>query len=97
MKPASLHYQRNGSGKDNYIAYNNGGFSMPTTHGYVKRPEGFPQKSIFKDLNMATGRVQRSRPVKSKPIHYHCYGNGRDAYIGANNGGFIPMGEKESK
>ena len=70
-------YQENGSGRDTYISFNNGGNTMANS---VSRPGN------------ASRSPSRAQPVilsgsASKTIHYMQDGTGRDSYIGWNSGG----------
>ena len=80
-------YERQGDGRDNYIAFNNGG----TQSKYYA-----PLKTAYNGLNFNIGNNQagpRSDVFPAYPgknINYAQNGTGRDSYVYASNGGFYP-------
>lgn len=86
--PMALHYNTNHGGRDSYIYADNGGFMF----GDYRRsscndggPGTMRQYKSFKGPDPA----RKYSPARSKPIHYHVNGGGRDTYIGITNGGFM--------
>ena len=80
-------YMRDGSGRDDYIALNNGGLN--------KTPYS-PSKGISSGSQMYVGRNQNGPrtdifpSIPGKTINYNYNGSGRDSYIASSNGGFYP-------
>ena len=71
-------YPTDGSGRDTYVAINNGGFSI-----MEKQSPGV--KTRFGKVP-ARGSGSFGSP-QARPIHYQVNGTGRDSYIHANDGG----------
>ena len=70
-KPAA--YGMNGSGRDSYIAVDNGGFSKPFEPAFT------PETGIF-----GQRRFNRENPyssIEAKHANYTSNGSGRDGYI----------------
>ena len=75
--PKYASYFGDGSGRDTYVAVNNGGLTNILKPNLMKRPF----KSTLQDRSAA--------PVKDAvPITYRSDGMGRDSYVVANSGGF---------
>ena len=79
LTPKSTYYRDNGTGRDSYIRFNNGGMYVPT----VARSE-YPC-SQFRGKRSATPNVTNS---SNKIVRYKNNGGGRDAYIYSTHGGF---------
>lgn len=89
-------YQHEGTGRDTYIATNNGGFTVshkvtPQLHpGTIY----YPEHDVL--MKMASGKrnssqvqaVSAAKTANVCPIKYTTNGTGRDTYIFSNNGGF---------
>jgi len=78
----SAAYSINGTGRDTYIAVDNGGFTKPFEPNYI------PENGVF-----GSRRVNRdaSAPfIEAKHTNYSSNGSGRDGYISKINGGFYP-------
>ena len=84
-------YQVNGTGRDSYIANNNGGNTIPTKNsGVVRYGQMNGRAPTDRSLSPPGGS-----PVKN--MHYHPNGQGRDTYISYNSGGqFAVIGKNES-
>ena len=78
-------YTRDGTGRDSYISYNDGGFWKDNDQKIKLKPK-------FPFTPSATQHSFRKNPT---PLHYHSDGFGRDSYIFHNNGGltygFTPL------
>lgn len=70
VQPKSVQYRTNGSGRDTYIATNNGGYYKINT-------------SLFNRVPTSLYSSKTSTPVLPMPksIRYHTDGSGRDTYI----------------
>ena len=81
--PKYSHYFSNGSGRDNFIGYNNGGFSIPKIHGK------FDATNFMRLGNLGGGATSgnTSPRMEPKPLEYRSDGTGRDSYIVCNSGG----------
>ena len=79
-------YVTNGSGRDTYVGYNNGGNTASSS--MVKAVK----KNMFFNHK---GYVRDDSPGK-KPL-YKQDGSGRDSYISSNNGGFTCTGAGSTK
>ena len=68
----TVHYHTNGTGRDQYIVRDNGGFSA--MHEPVRHPEvgSFVPKRRVADI---------APQIHAKPMYYHSNGTGRDSYI----------------
>mgnify|MGYP000945809250 CR=1 FL=1 len=77
-----LHYRSNGSGRDTYVAHNNGGMQAHES----------PAQHLKSEFVMS-GRMIPSPEPRNSPgrapevIHYKSDGKGRDSYICTTNGG----------
>ena len=76
-------YNTNGSGRDQYIACNNGGFT--STHSNA----GGIESGTFQKLAKRNIDVQVGIKSPSKRFHYNLDGSGRDTYIFVDQGGFM--------
>jgi hypothetical protein len=80
-------YGRDGTGRDDYIALNNGGLNKITYS---------PSKGLSTGSQMYVGRNQHGPrgdifpALLGKTINYNYNGSGRDSYIANSNGGFYP-------
>ncbi len=89
-KPAA--YGINGTGRDGYIAVDNGGFTKPFEPAFTPETGVFgSRKYFYRDTGMAT--------IDAKHANYSSNGTGRDLYIrysfsnnifSRGNGGFYP-------
>ena len=79
-------YKTNGTGRDLYIACNNGGFSV------MNGPRVQPKPGAF--LPKLAHRRGRTTTIDSKSVNYRTDGTGRDSYINLGNGGFFNSGKK---
>ena len=83
-------YQTDGTGRDTYIANNNGGFTSAHAVGSVNKPGTFyvaqsrPLSRQQKQFQTLPGRKMSD----VCPVKYQLDGSGRDTYIYSNNGGF---------
>ena len=77
--PKFSHYYSNGSGRDNFIMYNNGGFAEPRYHN--------PARSTAYMRYKAFATVSPSPRKEAQPIEYRSDGSGRDSYIVLNSCG----------
>eukprot|EP00347_Sterkiella_histriomuscorum_P016939 403351271 len=81
--PYTTNYHLNGTGRDSYIACDNGGF-------YIRSE---PSKAADLGTFMSTQPKfahNYSRSIPQKYVFYTTNGSGRDSYISQNNGGFYP-------
>ncbi|CAG9322606.1 unnamed protein product [Blepharisma stoltei] len=76
VMPKTLYYRTDGSGRDTYIAYDNGGVFQST----AKFPSSQTAKSVIRP------RSSYSRP-SAKSLRYAPDGSGRDSYIKCGDGG----------
>ena len=80
ISPKTAFYLSNGSGRDSYIACNNGGMTiakganLTLDHGIERSSPlgGFPQHK---------GYYGKSPSIDSKYLFYHSDGTGRDSYV----------------
>ena len=79
---ASLYANNNGTGRDTYISFNNGGnTSMYVPNAKHIRNGRFHQRSF-------TSVLPNQGQIPAKTISYDQDGTGRDGYIMTNSGGF---------
>ena len=81
-------YATDGTGRDTYINFNNGGNTAATFPALAAKSGAFGRSAS----NFAPGGVARmgeSSASPAKRLHYHVNGTGRDTYIHSNHGGFI--------
>ncbi|KRX04974.1 hypothetical protein PPERSA_06608 [Pseudocohnilembus persalinus] len=79
IEPKGTHYHSNGSGRDNYITVNGGGFFRGNNDNSAGFQIGtFGGRRAYKPIN-------NYRP--NKHIHYRNDGTGRDTYVGIDEGG----------
>lgn len=85
MKENHVPYFTDGTGRDRYIAYNNGGFFG--NRGYSMDPKNTRKTgtTFFTSIGYKTG----TKYYKAPNFHYHSDGNGRDRYIVINGGGLF--------
>jgi hypothetical protein len=84
--PKVSHYHADGSGRDAYILYNNGGFLSYKAHSKT------PKAGLT--FNIATNSALS--PRKSPQIkRYYGNGSGRDNYIIDDSGGFLKTYKNE--
>eukprot|EP00831_Metopus_contortus_P059117 TRINITY_DN51139_c0_g1_i1.p2 TRINITY_DN51139_c0_g1~~TRINITY_DN51139_c0_g1_i1.p2 ORF type:complete len:120 (-),score=23.47 TRINITY_DN51139_c0_g1_i1:319-678(-) len=72
IEAKTLHYFANGSGRDNYIAYNCGGMFAPTQASNTIDLKSFPRTIHYSE---------RAPQIESKGVRYHADGTGRDIYV----------------
>ena len=81
--PFTTNYQINGTGRDSYIAADNGGF-------YI-RNEPTKAADIGSFISTKPKYAHNySNQIPQKYVFYTTNGSGRDSYIVNNNGGFYP-------
>ena len=79
-------YNTDGTGRDTYVGFNNGGFSVPNQPASAWKGGTFgASQHKINPQHLARGGGLGS---PGKTIHYHVNGTGRDSYIHANSGGF---------
>mmetsp|Transcript_30695 Transcript_30695/g.53800 ORF Transcript_30695/g.53800 Transcript_30695/m.53800 type:complete len:163 (-) Transcript_30695:32-520(-) len=76
VTPKNLFYRSNGSGRDVYITYDNGGAFFP--NGAV------PKSSSMRNLAI---RPKSAGTIAAKSLKYNPDGTGRDGYIKVTDGG----------
>ena len=86
--PKFSHYFSNGSGRDNFIMYNNGGFSEARFFNPVTSTAYMRYKSY--------ATVSPSPRKEAQPVEYRSDGSGRDSYIMFNSGGLKQVFNKTS-
>mmetsp|Transcript_14153 Transcript_14153/g.20702 ORF Transcript_14153/g.20702 Transcript_14153/m.20702 type:complete len:147 (+) Transcript_14153:30-470(+) len=84
--PKNFHYKTDGTGRDSYIATNNGGF--------------FPAKRVMEEYPVSSLRPKRcivpnASNTPHRIVRYHSNGTGRDSYITTCSGGFQSMSNSE--
>lgn len=86
LKTKHVPYFTDGTGRDRYIGYNNGGFFNPRSYNSVDpkvaRTTG---TTLYTSLN----NITRNPSIKAPNFKYHSDGNGRDQYIVVNGGGLF--------
>ena len=87
MLPYQRQYKTNGTGRDTYIAFDNGGFNTVCT---VTKADEIGTFGGGKGSSKFFDRTS-SKPTY-KVANYNLDGTGRDTYIKSNNGGFYPSG-----
>lgn len=78
----SAAYSINGTGRDTYIAVDNGGFSKPFEPSFTPETGVFGSRRLNRDPSAAF--------IDAKHTNYSSNGSGRDGYISRINGGFYP-------
>jgi hypothetical protein len=78
--PKFQHYFSDGTGRDNFINYNNGGFSVPR---YFNAQKG----TAFMKHGSISAQRSTSPRKEAMPVEYRSDGTGRDSYIVCNSGG----------
>lgn len=76
VMPKNSYYRSNGSGRDTYIAYDNGGTFQPMS----KYPGSLTTRAVIRP------RSSYSRP-SAKSLRYAPDGSGRDSYVKIGDGG----------
>jgi len=71
-------YATDGTGRDSYVALNNGGFTVSNLPTIQSKGGNF---------GATTFKPARHEPISARPHHYHTNGTGRDSYIVTNHGG----------
>ena len=82
-----MNYARDGTGRDDYIALNNGGINK-ITQSPSKGISTGPQ--MYVGNNQSGPRIDIFPQLAGKTINYNYNGSGRDSYIASSNGGFYP-------
>jgi hypothetical protein len=77
--PKFTHYFSNGTGRDAFVMYNNGGYSVPRYFSPKQSTNFMRFKSI--------GSTNVSPRKDAMPVEYRSDGTGRDSYIVCNSGG----------
>ncbi len=87
LSPKTNFYNTNGTGRDTYITYDNGGNVVPNL-GALRL------KSYYRDGPNQISLTSRSRlqtepnpKLKPKVVQYNCDGSGRDNYVNIDAGG----------
>ena len=75
----SLYATNNGSGRDTYISFNNGGNTVMYTPNAKNITYGQMQRSVVS--------VSPTGLIPPKTVHYDQNGSGRDTYIMCTSGG----------
>jgi hypothetical protein len=79
--PKYQHYFSDGTGRDQFIIYNNGGFSIPKISNPMRG-------TAYMRMGNATPYKGSPSPRKeAMPVEYRSDGTGRDSYIVCNSGG----------
>jgi hypothetical protein len=85
VKSNIILYSRDGTGRDSYISYNDGGF-------WKDKDQKIKLKLKYPKTPYTTFHSYKKLPM---PLHYHSDGFGRDSYIFYNDGGlsngFTPL------
>ena len=74
LKPKYTNYSANGTGRDTYINFNNGGYFYPS----LKNPGN--KRGLIRPKTACNS-------ISMKSLHYHSDGTGRDGYVVADDGG----------
>ena len=73
-------YRCDGTGRDTYITYDNGGFNQPVYRAPIYAGTAYHQQLPY--LNRYYMHAKRSPPpMHAKAINYRTDGSGRDTYI----------------
>ena len=75
----TLFYHSNGSGRDSYIGFNQGGLAAPQARNIQPEKGSMNSREIHMKVN--------SPVIHSKPVYYSTNGTGRDSYIARSSGG----------
>ncbi len=86
MKSKYVPYPADGTGRDRYIGYNNGGFFDKNKSISVDKNNKETATAFVTKLNE---RYAISPSIKAPNFHYHGDGTGRDSYILSNGGGLF--------
>ena len=89
-KAFAVYYRQDGTGRDTFVKYNNGGLSAAQPASFVR-----PSQStlLIRKIRRAPSPV-----IHAKPVHYVCDGTGRDNYVHVNSGGMTSYGtNKDSR
>lgn len=92
--PKYSHYFSDGSGRDNFVMYNNGGFSIPRIYNpmqgtnYMKLGKS-QNNNNGSGVNMYGTTSSSNTSPRREPmtVEYRSDGTGRDSYIVCNSGG----------
>lgn len=79
------HYFSDGTGRDQFVMYNNGGFSVPRMYNPMKGT------AYMRMGNSAATSGSPSPRKEAMPVEYRSDGTGRDGYIVCNSGGLKQM------
>jgi hypothetical protein len=71
------HYGMDGTGRDTYIQFDNGG----NFQGLVQEGVGKFERGTYGGANRAKRINSSYVPIEGKPLHYIGDGSGRDCYI----------------
>lgn len=88
--PKYSHYFADGSGRDNFVNYNNGGFSVPRQFNpmqgtaYMRMSKVGPLSGV---IQSGHSPLSTSPKKEAMPVEYRSDGTGRDSYIVCNSGG----------
>lgn len=81
-------FRQSGNDRDEYVANNNGGFTVAHGPSHQLKPSTMYIPSYSHGFNsMGIDKTARSN-VKGHMVIYRQNGSGRDTYIMSNNGGF---------
>ena len=81
---SSLYHQNDGTGRDTYVSFNNGGNTIMYVPNAKNITVGLMRQSSSGYLTMEQGNANHSPP---RTIHYDTNGTGRDTYIAHCDGG----------
>ena len=84
MKDKYVPYSSDGSGRDYYIGYDNGGFFSKNLSNSTDKNNKDTGTAFVTRID---NRYPISPSIKAPNFHYHADGNGRDSYIISNGGG----------
>ena len=84
--PKYTHYYSDGTGRDTFVGYNNGGFCVPRLFN-PQQGTAFMRMGSPRLGGQPQKQVSASPRIEPMPVEYRSDGTGRDSYIVCNSGG----------
>ena len=78
---------QNGTGRDTYITYDNGGLVAPNKNAIRIKNFYRDETNKMSLTSRSFGKIDPVPKLKPKVLQYNCDGSGRDNYVNIDSGG----------
>ena len=87
LSPRTNFYLQNGTGRDTYITYDNGGLVAPNKNAIKIKSFWRDTTNKMSLTSRSFGKLEPVPKLKPKVVQYNCDGSGRDNYVNIDSGG----------